>query len=105
MVGQAPVLRLRERLLPLVRLSDVLGLDRTFVDPVTGQEKPDRRRRVLDRRGPSPEEAAEAEEPERRQRSVRRDRRRKAAYEDINVVVLRAGANRFGLIVEELFNT
>src|SRR5208337_2439411 len=34
-VGDAAVLRLREKLLPLVRLADAVGLNRTFTHPET----------------------------------------------------------------------
>ena len=49
-VGDASVLRLRGRLLPLVRLTDVLGLEKKFLHPITGEEMADRRERIVDRR-------------------------------------------------------
>ncbi|MFP5213898.1 MAG: chemotaxis protein CheA [Acidobacteriota bacterium] len=92
-VGEASVLRLRENLLPLVRLADILGLERFFIHPATRVEVPDRRRSLADRRSPREETAAE-------QRRGRRYRRQG----DIFVVVVRMGENRFGLIVDELFD-
>ncbi|MFH1034193.1 MAG: chemotaxis protein CheW [Pseudomonadota bacterium] len=98
MVGEAQVVRLRERLLPLVRLRDVLGLRRTIRHGATSQRMEDRRQRLADRRQtrPIPEAAALP-------RSGGERRRRRA--DDIFVVVLRLGDNRFGLIVDELFDT
>lgn len=88
-VGEAAVLRLREQLLPLVRLTDAVGLASTFVHPVSGEELPDRRLRIADRREKS--------------REVETDRRR-SQQGDVYVVVLQAIGNLFGLIVDELFD-
>src|SRR5690606_32880481 len=44
------VLRLRGSLLPLVRLSQVLGIEETIVDPDTLQVTLERRQRISDRR-------------------------------------------------------
>ncbi|MGC8493751.1 MAG: chemotaxis protein CheW [Syntrophobacteraceae bacterium] len=88
-VGEAAVLRLREQLLPLVRLTDAVGVASTFLDPVSGEERPDRRSRIADRREKS--------------REVDTDRRH-SRQGDVYVVVLRATGNLFGLIVDELFD-
>ena len=102
-VGEASVLRLRGRLLPLVRLADVLKLERSFFDYYVGSIKPDRRVSIADRRQPSPEENHEdPRNDDRRAESL--DRRRKRSG-DYYVVVLRLGPNRFGLLVDELLST
>jgi two-component system chemotaxis sensor kinase CheA len=49
-VGDAEVVRLRGRLLPLICLADVLGIDRAYIDPTDSEQKPDRRQSVADRR-------------------------------------------------------
>ncbi len=49
-VGDAEVVKLRGRLLPLIRLVDVLGIERTYIDPEDAEEKPDRRKNIADRR-------------------------------------------------------
>ncbi|MDZ7698949.1 MAG: chemotaxis protein CheA [Deltaproteobacteria bacterium] len=49
-VGDAQVIRLRDQLLPLVRLTDVLGIERTYTDPSLAAPRPDRRRNIADRR-------------------------------------------------------
>ncbi|MDH4317799.1 MAG: chemotaxis protein CheA, partial [Desulfobulbaceae bacterium] len=49
-VGDAEVVRLRGNLLPLLRLADVLGIERTFDDPETGEPQPDKRINIADRR-------------------------------------------------------
>lgn len=90
-VGNAVVLRLREQLLPLVRLTDAVGLSPDFVHPVTGDRLPDRRLNIADRRV----------NPEGRED---RTDRRHSPQGDVYVVVLRVVGNMFGLIVDELFD-
>ena len=90
-VQGALVLRLRDKLLPLVRLSDVLNIERTAVIPETGEVIPDRRAALTDRRGP---DGPDDPRPDRR-----RDWR-----SDHNIVVLRLGNNAFGVIVDELYD-
>ncbi len=50
-VGDAEVVRLRGVLLPLIRLADVIGIERTYYDPETDEMLPDRREQISDRRG------------------------------------------------------
>ncbi len=104
-VGDAQVVRLRERLLPLVRLRDVLGLRRKFRHAGTNQEMEDRRQRLADRRQVRPD--PETGEPEQGEAVAPRNggERRRRRADDIFVVVLRVGDNRYGLIVDELFDT
>jgi two-component system chemotaxis sensor kinase CheA len=84
------VLRLRSRILPLVRLADVLGIPRTFRDPASGEFAPDRRGELVDRR---------AEPVTERGQDRRQDWR-----SDYNIVVLKLGPNQFGVVVDELFD-
>ena len=96
-IGDALVMRLRGHLLPVLKLSRVLGIDKTiFVDPKTGEAKPDRRERVDDRRGPP-----ENETPEQRERRRGGDRRYHSASA-VNIAVLSAGTFQYGLIVDRL---
>ena len=95
-VHGAEVLRLRSRILPLVRLADVLGIPRTYHDPESGEPRPDRRQELLDRRGgaPPPEEA-----------SAERGKDRRTDWRsDYNIVVLKLGSNQFGVVVDELYD-
>ena len=96
-IGEALVMRLRGRLLPLLRLSDVLGIEGTdFQHPETGEERPNRRQQIEDRRAPL--ESETAEERERRTGKDRRFRSQSA----ISVAVLSAGEFQYGLIVDKL---
>jgi two-component system chemotaxis sensor kinase CheA len=114
-VGQSEVYRLRGNLLPLVRLSTILNLPPTFIHPVTGKRMPDRRARWSDRRGipktddeqepaPTPEKEPTAAEVEARERRRGGDRR-KDVHNAIKIVVLHAGDNLFGLVVEEVYDS
>ncbi len=91
-VQGALVLRLRDQLLPLVRLADILDIPRTYQDPGTGEPLPDRRNAIADRR--------EAEEVP----AGRGEDRRKDWRSDYNIIVLRVGKNQYGIIVDELFD-
>ncbi|AGF79541.1 chemotaxis protein histidine kinase-like protein [Desulfocapsa sulfexigens DSM 10523] len=107
-VGNAEVVRLRGNLLPLIRLSDVLGINRTYFDLQEEEFKLDRRERISDRRGretpldsaeknvrPAKEDSSEAGE-----RSV--SDRRYTASSALNIVVVSNGTMKYGLIVDKL---
>jgi two-component system chemotaxis sensor kinase CheA len=96
-ISGAPVIRLREELLPLVRLSDILRMPRTYVCPDTGAVKTDRRHHIADRRS---SETDAFENPERRGMSGK-DRRFHAASA-LNIAVVSTGSLTYGLIVDEL---
>ncbi len=105
-IGDAVVLRLRESLLPLVRMADILDLERTFVHHETAKQMPEQRERLADRRQNRPDSGygTHSSGPQQpHQRSNETDRRQNR-HGDINVAVLRVGINLFGLIVDELFN-
>lgn len=92
----AEVLRLRETLVPVVRLGTVLGMDIFYTDPGTGEKRVDRRKRIADRR----QEAADFSEQKdlRTNPDGRRNQDRDSGY----IVIVKTGANRFGLCVDDL---
>lgn len=98
-VGEAAVLRLRERLLPLVRLADTVGLNRSFAHPAEGREMTERRINIADRRQGRTDTSL-GDGDLRQAPGDRRHRRQSDTY----VVVLRFGGNLFGLIVDELLD-
>lgn len=111
-VGDAEVVRLRGNLLPLIRLSDVLDIDRTYYDPMDGSIKPDRRRRIADRRSrstPMFKEDVLQEEPERKPNGQEQERtsseRRQSPASALNIVVVSTGAMKYGLIVDRLHDS
>jgi two-component system, chemotaxis family, sensor kinase CheA len=120
-VGDAEVVRLRDNLLPLIRLADIIGIDRTFSGNGTGETQKDRRTSLADRRSKksplfkensqSDEDAAAMEETYSRQESTdesdeqerRRDNdRRYHATSAVNIVVVYTGALKYGLVVDQL---
>ncbi|MBN1850800.1 MAG: chemotaxis protein CheW [Deltaproteobacteria bacterium] len=123
-VGDAEVVRLRGNLLPLIRLADVIDIDRIYMDPKEKREKQDRRKDIADRRskrspfkrstqagrGEQPEEMNEQTDDrvdsdettdKRRQNSDRRYH----ASSAVNIVVVYTGALKYGLVVDELHDS
>lgn len=101
MVGGAEVLMLRGELIPIIHLSRVLKLDSTFVDPVTGERKTDRRALLADARI---EELAAAEE--KKPVAVETIPERRRSYtSDVNLVIVAAGDYKYALVVDDLHDT
>ncbi|MBM9602954.1 hybrid sensor histidine kinase/response regulator [Desulfopila inferna] len=108
-VGNAEVVRLRGNLLPLIRLADVIGIERTFFDEEEGIVKPDRRKMISDRRSPEhpafrdkgDSKRVESTDDDSRQGRSGKDRRYSASSA-LNIVVVSTGAMKYGLIVDKL---
>lgn len=97
-LGKSEVMRFRGRLLPVVRLRTLLGMKTSVKDLDSGRVITERRNTIADRRSGF---ESDLEEDQRR-----RDRdRRKQEWGAVYVVVLKVGVNRFGLCVEELYDT
>ncbi len=112
-VGTADVVRLRGNLLPLIRLADVIGAQRRYSDPESGESRPDRRKSLADRRSrksplvaaneKAPEETATKDNtPETRPRA---EERRYHADSALNIVVVSTGAMKYGMVVDELHDS
>ncbi len=131
-VGDAAVVRLRGQLLPLVSLADVLGVERTYIDPTDGTEKSERRTNIADRRSKSSLPATEQLDGEQsegahsstlkapstsendmpfsplpatrklRSTSLNPSDRRYRAASAIHVVVVTTGSIKYGLVVDTL---
>jgi len=120
-VGDAEVVRLRGKLLPLVRLSEILGIERTYMDPEMQHRKMDRRTALADRRSrKSPmfeerfglharaQKSARAEEQRfdasaavSHPSSCRKDAdRRYRKTSALNIAVVSTGQIKYGLIVD-----
>lgn len=96
-VGRASVLRLRGKLLPLVRLADIMGVERQYIDPKTSEPQRDRRRSIGDKRL----ETASGNDAQ----DTMPDTKRQRLESDYNVLVLRVGNNHYGLIVDAVYDT
>lgn len=115
-VGDASVVRLRGELLPLLNLSAVLGIEKSFINPKDGIKIDDRRKNVADRRSKQLEESEEDqmedplgddkvdELPEKIPPRKEEDRRYHASSA-LNIAVVSAGNFKYGLIVDELLDS
>jgi len=109
-VGDAEVLTLRGKLIPLVSLGTVLGINREITDENTGQTLADRRQSLADRRSrrsPLLEAAFTnhaGSEPMAAKRETITDRRYHAAN-DLNIVIISTGTFQYGIVVDQFFNT
>lgn len=113
-VGDAEVVRLRGRLLPIVRLTDVLGIQPTYTDPQTGAVHADRRQRIADRRSkqfpaspttPDGESTEDGNNKETKALQRSGEDRRSAAQSALNIVVVTAGTMAYGLVVDTLLDS
>jgi len=116
-VGNADVVRLRGNLLPLIRLSEVIGVESYYPHPRTGGYIESRRQGIADRRAKkspliTPEEAAQdatsnKEQPSDTQERVERnaEQRRYHAASALNIVVVSTGALKYGLVVDTLHDS
>ena len=106
-VGDAEVLLLRERLIPLVRFADLLGVAPTYDDPNAGQKEIDRRARMADRRSlrvPAPgEEQSETEAAGPVHARKPGDRRHSGGA--LEIVVVTTGTQTYGLVVSSFHDT
>jgi len=96
-LGTTEVLNLRGRLIPLVFLSDVLGIKSTYIDPETEEKKSDRRKQAIDRRADN-EDKSETIYDEVR---TGKDRRYHAGSV-LNIVIVASGNISFGILVDTL---
>ena len=111
-VGDAEVLVLREKLVPILRLSDILGTASIYEDPDDGDLQPDRRLRISDRRSRHSElfSTRELTEDEKAQQQINDERRniedrRYHSTSGTNIVVINTSVIEYGLVVDELYDT
>jgi two-component system chemotaxis sensor kinase CheA len=106
LIGDAEVLVLRGELIPLVRFADVLGILPTYIDPETGNEEIDRRKRIADRRSKpiTAPNSRPAPLPQNESGRAGKDRRYHAVS-DLNIAIVSSGLLQYGLVVDQLHNT
>lgn len=97
MVGDREVYWLRGKMLPLVRLSGLLDVQKTYRHPDRGDPQPDRRAQRGDRR-----REAQGDDGGRRGGTPER---RMSIENSLYILVLRHGTERFGLIVDTVIDT
>ncbi len=101
-VGDAAVVRLRGNLLPLIRLSDILEIERTYIDPEDLNEYPDRRENIADRRSKSTVDDKTTNKGKKLPGERSGKDRRFRAESALNIVVVSTGSMTYGLIVDQL---
>jgi two-component system chemotaxis sensor kinase CheA len=110
-VGDSEVLLLRDRLIPLIRFADLLGMLPSYADQNTGQQEVDRRTRLADRRSPrhadSAPEALAAKTPSPAEQPSPRDNpdRRRNAAGALEIAVVTTGTQTYGLVVGTFHDT
>lgn len=106
-VGNAEVVRLRDELLPLVNLSQMLAIPTFYHDPDTGRKLPERRISLSDRRGAKYEpdgspKALPEEKPDHLWQERTGEDRRSPGSSAINIAVVFAGPFKYGLVIDQL---
>lgn len=105
-VGDAEVVRLRGNLLPLIRLADIIGLERKFWSETDQSYKVDRRDNIADRRSTQSALFEDAPITSSQISGTSKDReasdRRHSAHSALNIVVVSTGQMKYGLIVDSL---
>ncbi len=108
-VGNAEVLLLRDRIIPLVRFADLLGMVTTYNDPTTQSPEIDRRTSLADRRSPRQtlDTVAGSFHEEKRAGAAFRGAqdRRTDATGALEIVVVTTGTMQYGLVVGAFHNT
>ena len=113
-VGQAEVLRLRGILLPLIRLSDVIGSKRTYYNNEDKNLKKDKRQNIADRRSKKNQllvefvdNSSEDEYVKNESELMKRDSqdRRYHTESAFNVAVISTGSMKYGLIIDKLYDS
>lgn len=105
LIHNTTVMRLRGELLPLLRLSDTLGIPRTYYDDEEDFLKDDRRSNIHDRRTEGKEIATSLEEKEEDDNKRDVTERRSKFRSAVNIIVVTAGELNYGLIVDDLMDT
>jgi len=123
-VGDAEVVRLRGKLLPLIKLADLLGLETLYLHPAEKRLTIDRRQKIADRRsresplfgsleafepatdeiarGPSSTNANSLQSETQALRTL--DDRRYRASSALNIVVVSTGTIKYGMVVDRLLD-
>ncbi len=108
-VGNADVVRLRGELLPLLDLSKLLGIEKTYID-TDNLEQSDRRKQIADRRSKKhligPDGLLnENTKPESWECHRKTGDRRYHTSSALNIAVVSAGIYKYGLIVDQLHDS
>ena len=101
-VNGADVLCLREELLPLVWLAEILDIERTY-EAKDGTRNRDRRNALRDRR--KNQETIELTVSDEHERRREDSERRISSKSALKIIILKTESNRYGLVVDEIFDS
>ena len=108
-VGETKVLLLRDRILPLLRLDEYLGMIPTYADPNSGRQELDRRTRIADRRSGrslSDDELGIDDEAPRTGPAIHsRGEERRSSSGALEIAVITTGMFQYALVVQAFHNT
>ncbi|MFZ5354634.1 MAG: chemotaxis protein CheW [Bacillota bacterium] len=97
-ISNSEVMRLRGRLLPIVHLAGVLGLERTYFDEAAGERKLEKRKHLFDMRHAIPSEEKESKLAE----ELDEKRSEYGSGHIIRILVIKIGSRRLGLAVDTI---
>ncbi len=100
-VNELEVFTLRGKLIPIIRLSNILGLNKTYFDPKTKQDKPDRRRNEIDRR----ESRGDVNYFENLSKQDDKFGFRVSPANMLYILILNLGNTQYGLIIDTIIDT
>ncbi len=105
-VDNASVIRLRNELLPLLRLNEVLGMPKMFKD-ASGELREDKREIIHDRRSKSVEDYIDddSETLTEEEKRANEDGRRASSDSAVNIIVVNAGDINYGVVVDALLDS
>jgi len=114
-IGDAEVLRLRGKIVPILNMKNILNIKTTYFDTKTKEVQQDRRKNIADRRSrKSPyilvgdEDTINNVSEEQRDNNPQRpfvEDRRYHADSALNIVIVSSGTIKYGLIVDKLFDS
>ncbi|MBV5306295.1 MAG: chemotaxis protein CheA [Desulfobulbaceae bacterium] len=109
-IGNVEVVSLRGNILPLIRLSDVIGVERTYWDSKEVERKVERRVNIADRRGKQSFPLLSCGEEPGSENNVSNDNRicmerRDNVTRALNIVVVSANSMKYGLIVDRFLDS
>lgn len=106
-VGDTDVVSLRGELMPLLNLSELLKIEKSYVCPESGERNPDRRKNLADRRCSTYRADGSIIEVEKTDELQERDRtdRRRSRVGVLNIAIVFAGNYKYGLVVDRFYDS
>ncbi|WP_321491347.1 chemotaxis protein CheW [uncultured Desulfobacter sp.] len=106
-VGDTDVVSLRGELMPLLNLSELLKIEKSYVCPESGERNPDRRKNLADRRCSKYRADGSIIDVEKTDELQERDKtdRRRSRFGVLNIAIVFAGNYKYGLVVDRFYDS